>query len=206
MRQAGGRSGSKSGAKSKSQSGNNQFRIIGGEWRGRKLKFPDVAAIRPTPDRVRETLFNWLQPHILGASCLDLFAGSGAVGLEALSRGAASVTFVEQDRRVAEVIRQHLQLLNGNGSVVEQEALGYLRRESAEYDLVFLDPPFGKGLIAKVSRLLEEQGLIHANSLLYIESEQPVTGEELPSGFNVVREKRAGKVWYGLARFNEAES
>jgi len=165
-----------------------------------------VAAIRPTPDRVRETLFNWLQPHILGASCLDLFAGSGAVGLEALSRGAASVTFVEQERSVAEAIRGHLQLLNGKGTVVEREALNFLKRESATYDLLFLDPPFGKGLIAEVSRLLEKQGLIHANSLLYIEAEQPVTAGELPCGFKVYREKRAGQVWYGLARFNEAES
>ncbi len=187
-------------------SGHNQFRIIGGEWRGRKLKFPDVAEIRPTPDRVRETLFNWLQPHILGARCLDLFAGSGAVGLEALSRGAATVTFVEQDRHVAEAIRQHLQLLNGNGTVVEQEALGYLKRESAAYDLLFLDPPFGKGLIAKVSRLLEDQEMIHADTLIYLESEQPVTAEALPDGFRVEREKRAGQVWYGLARFNQAES
>lgn len=206
MRRTGGRSESKSGAKPRPQSGSNRFRIIGGQWRGRRLSFPDVAAIRPTPDRVRETLFNWLQPHILGARCLDLFAGSGAVGLEALSRGAATVTFVEQERPVAEVIRQHMQLLNGSGTVVEQEALSFLKRESASYDLLFLDPPFGKGLIAEVSRLLEKQGLIHANSLIYIESEQPVTAEELPCGFEVYREKWAGQVWYGLARFSEAES
>ena len=193
---------SRSGAQ---KQGSNQFRIIGGQWRGRRLGFPDVAAIRPTPDRVRETLFNWLQPHIPGARCLDLFAGSGAVGLEALSRGAASVTFVEQDRRVARRIQEHLQLLNGNGTVVEQEALSYLRRESAIYDLVFLDPPFGKGLIGEVSRLLEEQGLINNSTLIYLESEQPVTAGELPSGFIIKREKRAGQVWYGLAKYNELE-
>lgn len=193
---------SRSGAQ---KQGSNQFRIIGGQWRGRRLGFPDVAAIRPTPDRVRETLFNWLQPHIPGARCLDLFAGSGAVGLEALSRGAASVTFVEQDRRVARRIQEHLQLLNGNGTVVEQEALSYLRRESAIYDLVFLDPPFGKGLIGEVSRLLEEQGLINNSTLIYLESEQPVTAGELPSGFIIKREKWAGQVWYGLAKYNELE-
>ena len=194
----------KTGAKSAS----NQFRIIGGEWRGRRLNFPDVEAIRPTPDRVRETLFNWLQPHILGARCLDLFAGSGAVGLEALSRGAATVTFVEQDRKVASAIREHLQLLKGHGEVVEREALGYLKEKSEliPFDLIFLDPPFGKGLIARLCQLLEKHGLIHDKTLIYLESEQPITSEVLPSGFQIDREKRAGQVWYGLAKFTEIEA
>ncbi|MCW8982991.1 MAG: 16S rRNA (guanine(966)-N(2))-methyltransferase RsmD [Gammaproteobacteria bacterium] len=185
-------------------SGSNQFRIIGGEWRGRKLQFPDVAAIRPTPDRVRETLFNWLQPYILGASCLDLFAGSGALGLEALSRGAASATFVEQQSLAAVMIREHLKRLNGNGSVVERDALSYLKQEgqSIPFDLVFLDPPFGMGLIAEVSRQLDDGDLIHDKTIIYLESEQPVMDEALPSGFHIEREKRAGQVWYGLAKFN----
>lgn len=190
-----------------SRSSSNQFRIIGGEWRGRRLKFPDVAAIRPTPDRVRETLFNWLQPTILGARCLDLFAGSGAVGLEALSRGAASVTFVEQDRQAAGVIRDHLQLLHGNGEVVERDALSYLQQAALlPFDLIFLDPPFGNGLIARVNRLLSERGLLHQKTAIYLESEQPVGIDELPDGFILEREKWAGQVWYGLAKFNQSEA
>ncbi|MDH3353926.1 MAG: 16S rRNA (guanine(966)-N(2))-methyltransferase RsmD [Chromatiales bacterium] len=194
--------------KLKGSSGNNQFRIIGGEWRGRKFKFPDIEAIRPTPDRVRETLFNWLQPHILGAKCLDLFSGSGAVGLEALSRGAARVTFVEQDRNAVTAIKSHLQLLKGNGEVCQREALSYLEggAESTPFDLIFLDPPFGKGLIAKVSQLLEESRLIHEKTVIYLESEQPITADVLPSGFYIDREKQAGQVWYGLAKFIETEA
>jgi len=195
-----------SAAKSGVTTGSNQFRIIGGKWRGRKLRFPDVAAIRPTPDRVRETLFNWLQPYILGANCLDLFAGSGAVGLEALSRGAASVTFVEQERQVASVIREHLQLLGGTGEVVERDALSYLKSDPAPFDLIFLDPPFGKEFITKVSQLLQEYKLIHDRTLIYLESEQPVEVEDLPTGFQIEKEKRAGQVWYGLARHNKTEA
>ncbi len=191
---------------SRGGSGRNQFRIIGGRWRGRRLAFPDVADIRPTPDRVRETLFNWLQPHIAGAKCLDLFAGSGAVGLEALSRGAASVTFVEQRPQVAVAIREQLQLLGGDGEVVEREALDYLREGSSVYDLIFLDPPFGKGLIAKVSQLLEAQQFVNTKTLIYLESEQRITSEVLPSGFVMKRAKQAGQVWYGLASIGNIES
>jgi 16S rRNA (guanine966-N2)-methyltransferase len=156
---------------------------------------------------VRETLFNWLQPTILGARCLDLFAGSGAVGLEALSRGAASVTFVEQDRQAAGVIRDHLQLLHGNGEVVERDALSYLQQAALlPFDLIFLDPPFGNGLIARVNRLLSERGLLHQKTAIYLESEHPVGIDELPDGFILEREKWAGQVWYGLAKFNQSEA
>jgi 16S rRNA (guanine966-N2)-methyltransferase len=164
-----------------------------------------VAAIRPTPDRVRETLFNWLQPYILGARCLDLFAGSGAVGLEALSRGASAVTFVEQECQVANVIREHLQLLGGSGEVIERDALNYLKNSSVAFDLIFLDPPFGKGLISEALKLLEEQELIHNKTLIYLEAEQPVAVEVLPTGFHIEKEKQAGQVWYGLAQFNDVE-
>ena len=106
--------------------GTNQLRIIGGEWRGRKLRFPDVAGLRPTTDRVRETLFNWLAPVIHGARCLDLFAGSGALGLEALSRGASSVVFIDSDRRAVQSLRENLALLKeGRGEVLQSDALSF---------------------------------------------------------------------------------
>lgn len=200
------RPNSRSRGTSRESSGNNRFRIIGGQWRGRKLVFPDVADIRPTPDRVRETLFNWLQPYVLGAKCLDLFAGSGAVGLEALSRGAGTVTFVEKNRQVAGKIREHLQLLTGNGEVIESDALSYLKTQSTTYDLIFLDPPFGQGLIADVCHLLEEHQYVNDKTLIYLESEQMVTSEQLPTGFSIEREKQAGQVWYGLARFSKVEN
>lgn len=125
--------------------GSNQLRIIGGEWRGRKLRFPDVPNLRPTPDRVRETVFNWLMPMIHGAHCLDLFAGSGALGLEALSRGAARTTFVDSHKKVTQFIQEHLTLLNANdrANVFQMDGLkflsheNFLNTEAQKFDLVF---------------------------------------------------------------------
>jgi 16S rRNA (guanine966-N2)-methyltransferase len=126
------------------------LRIIGGTWRGRKLRFPAAAAIRPTPDRVRETLFNWLQAAIPGAHCLDLFAGSGALGLEALSRGAAQVTFVDQDEAAAAALRARLTEWQAHGAeVVRGDALRFLGRPAQACDVVFLDPPFAGELLER---------------------------------------------------------
>ena len=124
---------------------NNELRIIGGQWRGRKLRFPDRPSLRPTLGRVRETLFTWLAPNISGTRCLDLFAGSGALGFEALSRGAAEVTFVERDRKAAAAIRSNVELLQARATVVCQPAKQYLARTRARFDIVFLDPPFDTG-------------------------------------------------------------
>ena len=127
----------------------NQFRIIAGIWRRRRLAFPKLPDIRPSPDRVRETLFNWLREQVAGARCLDLFAGSGALGLEALSRGACQVTFVDQERQAVEAISAHLQNLGATGGeVVQAEALAFLRGTPAAFDIVFLDPPFASELLA----------------------------------------------------------
>jgi 16S rRNA (guanine966-N2)-methyltransferase len=180
--------------------GTNQLRIIGGEWRGRKLGFPDVEGLRPTTDRVRETLFNWLQPVIHGARCLDLFAGSGALGLEALSRGAAKVAFVDSDRRAVQSLKENLVLLkNDRGSVVQSDALAFLRSESQPYDVVFLDPPFRKALLQPCLEQLSHGGWLSDNARLYIEVEQELGEPELPDGWEMVRSKKAGQVIYGLA-------
>lgn len=130
--------------------GSNQLRIIGGEWRGRKLRFPDAPNLRPTPDRVRETIFNWLAPMIQGAHCLDLFAGSGALGLEALSRGAALTTFVDSHKKVTQELKNHIETLNANAraKVFSMDGVKFLTQdkfqttEVKQYDLVFLDPPY----------------------------------------------------------------
>ena len=130
---------------------NNLLRIIGGEWRSRKLKFADVPGLRPTPDRVRETLFNWLQWHVPGARCLDLFAGSGALGLEALSRGARDVVMVEKHPAAAQALRDNLTLLGArNARLVHDDALRYLGRVTVAFDLIFLDPPFRQMLLEPV--------------------------------------------------------
>ncbi|MGH8226705.1 MAG: 16S rRNA (guanine(966)-N(2))-methyltransferase RsmD [Steroidobacteraceae bacterium] len=187
------------------------LRIIGGEWRGRRLRFPQSEAIRPTPDRVRETLFNWLADRVVGARCLDLFAGSGALGLEALSRGAAHVEFVEQEAAAASALERLLaQWGTGKAAVRRTDALQYLgARRSADvcrsseeppgaFDLVFLDPPFGTELAAAAAERLERSGWLAPRALVYLE--HPSRGEvpRMPPSWNALRSKRAGEVGYDL--------
>jgi len=148
------------------------LRIIGGTWRGRRLRFPPQAEIRPTPDRVRETLFNWLGPRIAGSRCLDLFAGSGALGLEALSRQAAHVTFVERDAIAVRELRARLAEWRATGAQVEQgDALRFLGNAAQAFDIVFLDPPFSSPVLAESCRLLEERHWLSANALIYVETD-----------------------------------
>ena len=172
---------------------------MGGEWRGRRLKFAPVASIRPTPDRVRETLFNWLQPVIRGARCLDLFAGSGALGIEALSRGASEVVFVDRDARA---IRQVAATLEEFGvaapDVHVADALAFLRGGAREFDVVFLDPPFASDLLPQVCARLEERGWLSATGLAYVEAAHREGLPALPSAWRLLKAKRAGEVGYYL--------
>jgi 16S rRNA (guanine966-N2)-methyltransferase len=175
------------------------LRIIGGTWRGRRLRFPPQEEIRPTPDRVRETLFNWLGPRVPGARCLDLFAGSGALGLEALSRGAAQVTFVERDSVAVRELRARLTEWGAIGARVEHgEALGFLRNPAQTFDIVFLDPPFASGLLTRAGQLLEEQHWLSANALIYVETDAAGGLPPLPETWVVTRTKQAGAVGYHL--------
>lgn len=180
--------------------GSNQLRIIGGEWRGRKLRFPDVTNLRPTPDRVRETLFNWLMPVIHGASCLDLFAGSGALGLEALSRGAAFTTFVDSHSKATQAIQSHLELLNAGeiAEVVQMDGMKFLSREAKPYDVVFLDPPYQSDFMQKVIPLLETHNWLNPDAMLYLEIEKRHALPELPANWQKLKEKTAGEVNYFL--------
>jgi 16S rRNA (guanine966-N2)-methyltransferase len=174
----------------------NRLRIIGGRWRGRKLDFPDVEGLRPTPDRVRETLFNWLQNDIVGARCLDLFAGSGALGLEALSRGATRVVLVDSSRLVTQQLESHLRTLQCNDAVVVNlPAQGFLDRGpgGAHFDVVFLDPPFAQGLLAPCCRQLEDGGWLASHALIYTEAEKGLP-LEVPANWRLHRELTAGQV------------
>jgi 16S rRNA (guanine966-N2)-methyltransferase len=182
----------------------NQLRIIGGRWRGRKFSFPDAPGLRPTPDRVRETLFNWLMHDIHDAMCLDAFAGSGAVGLEALSRGAKQVVFLEQNPKAADSIRSILKEMNIQAQVTTANTLQYLKQSSKQlFNLVFLDPPFHKSLIPETLELLS-QGWLKPESLVYIECESSLKLEDLlPKGFSILKDKQAGEVRYGLILFQE---
>ena len=148
------------------------MRIIAGQWRGRKLSFPDAQGLRPTPNRVRETLFNWLAPLVPGSRCLDLFAGSGALGFEAASRGAAHVVMVDHNPDIVRMLRRNQQLLCADAiAIVQQEAEIYLAgRRSEQFDLVFLDPPFrDSSLLENSMRRLAGSGRLKADARIYLE-------------------------------------
>jgi 16S rRNA (guanine966-N2)-methyltransferase len=179
----------------------NQVRIIGGEWRGRKLHFPQSPAIRPTPDRVRETVFNWLQSHVAGLRCLDHFAGSGALGFEALSRGAREVVFVDTDREAVEHVVQMLHTLKcGRGRALQMDAAAYLAQPPEPFDLVFLDPPFADRAIEGLCARLESRGWLRPGAHVYLEDAASAGEPVLPEGWTLLRSKRAGEVGYHLAR------
>jgi len=178
----------------------NTVRIIGGAWRRRVLRFPDSEGLRPTPDRVRETLFNWLGQDLSGLTCLDLFAGSGALGFEAGSRGAAKVTMVEYSPKVFATLQENARLLDHNGSLqlVRADAVKFassLRAAGTRFDVLFLDPPYKQGWIDTLAPLLPE--LVTAGGVIYIEAEYSLSGF---GDWHTVRSGRAGQVYYHLMR------
>jgi len=177
------------------------LRIIGGRHRGRRLRFPAGVAIRPTPDRVRETLFNWLQPRIAGARVLDLFAGSGALGLEALSRGAARVSFIEKDRRAAAAIESVAREWQEVGAdVASSDALAWLANSSgvAPFDIVYLDPPYDSALLSAAAAALVSAKLLAVDARVYLEHRARDPLPALPDGWQNIRDGRAGEVGYHL--------
>ncbi|MEC9408765.1 MAG: 16S rRNA (guanine(966)-N(2))-methyltransferase RsmD [Pseudomonadota bacterium] len=177
-----------------------QVRIIGGDWRRRQIPVPDAAGLRPTGDRIRETLFNWLAPRLPGARCLDLFAGTGVLGLEALSRGAAHCRFVEAATPVAAALRHQLDQLGGHdrAEVVVGTAPQILDRGSGSYDCVFLDPPFGSGLLLPtLDRLIPQ---LAAGHRVYVEHGAS-DAVSWPSGWQSLRDGRAGQVRYHLLAY-----
>jgi 16S rRNA (guanine966-N2)-methyltransferase len=184
--------------------GRNSVRIIGGAWRGRRVHFADMPTLRPTPDRVRETLFNWLQHSLVGTRCLDLFAGSGALGLEALSRGAAEVVFVEQFPAAARTLQEQLVRLGGEGKgrVMEMGAARFLRTPAKPFDIVFLDPPFGKNALAEYVPMLDSGSWLTPSGLVYLENERIAGLPQLPAHWELLKSKSAGEVGYHLARIN----
>jgi 16S rRNA (guanine966-N2)-methyltransferase len=179
------------------------LRIIGGTWRSRTWRFPE-GAIRPTPDRVRETLFNWLSPAIAGARCLDLFAGSGALGLEALSRGAARAVFVDKAAEPARELKQTLALWGGERAAAAQvhvaDALRFLTGKAEVFDVVFLDPPFAEGLLGPVAAALEAGQWLAPAAQIYAEGPAAQPLPPFPQRWRVAKSGRAGEVGYHLLR------
>lgn len=180
-----------------------EIRIIGGVWRSRRVRFPAAPGLRPTPDRVRETLFNWLGPAVEGASVLDLFAGSGALGLEALSRGAAQVAFVERSRGAAEALRANLALLGADvrARVHREDALKWLQRTRETFGLVFVDPPYASRLLDPALAALVQGERLTLHHRVYVEH----GGEFMPPAeWQVLKETRAGDVRATLLRARES--
>ena len=189
----------------KSQAG--RLRIVAGIWRSRLLDIAEVDGLRPTGERIRETLFNWLAPKVEGARCLDLFAGTGALGFEALSRGASSAVFVEQSPVAARQLRTNIDILGARGATVQQQdALACLRSEpDSPFDIVFLDPPFALDALAETCRLLAESGHLASDALVYIEDDRSRDELLLPSGWQVIKNKTTGNVRYMLVQATRSE-
>jgi 16S rRNA (guanine966-N2)-methyltransferase len=178
-----------------------RLRIVAGKWRSRLLPVVDEAGLRPTPERVRETLFNWLAPNIEGRRCLDLFAGSGALGLEALSRGASSVIFVEKSPAAAKMLGDNIARLDAGGASLRyDDALQFVQSAAAgPFDIVFLDPPFAEDLLEDLCRLLAGSGMLAPGARVYLEQERRQARAELPAGWQIEKENSAGNVRYSLA-------
>lgn len=175
-------------------------RIIAGVWRGRRLPVVDLPGLRPTADRIRETLFNWLQARLPGARCLDLFAGTGALGFEAASRGAGAVTLVEQDAAAVRNLHTQAAVLKADQvRIVQADALDYLAGPAEASDIVFLDPPFSAAHLAACCEYLDNRGWLRPGALIYIETDQGPDLPWLPHRWAVIRQGRAGQVHYYLA-------
>ncbi len=176
-----------------------QLRIIAGKWRGRKLQFPDIEQLRPTPDRVRETIFNWLQPYIGDAHCLDLFAGSGALGFEALSRGAQHVTMVELQAEAVQQLRLNRHTLSAEQADVKQmTAQQYLKQCQEQFDIVFIDPPYQADLWTEIAELLVEYEVLANNAMIYLECPSNKPLPTLANNWQLIKDKKAGDVRYCL--------
>lgn len=173
------------------------IRIIGGRFKGKKIPVLTEATLRPTPNRVRETLFNWLMHDLPEAMCLDAFSGSGALGLEALSRGAKKVVLLEKSREIYAALKKTVASFDSQGiEIYHEDAFDYLKQTSLTFDIIFLDPPFQSDLLQKCLDLLKKTSVLTPNGRVYVESEEPIT--PAPEGWECLRHQKAGAVYYGL--------
>jgi len=186
----------------KSEAGQSQLRIIAGRWRGRKISFPTNLSIRPSPDRVRETVFNWLAPYIMNSRCLDLYAGSGALGFEALSRGSSSLVFVDIEQAIINTFEIHHQTLKieseiGENAVtyVKSDAQAYLSTlDDTKFDLIFLDPPYQQDMIPAIINIIDSKELVNSDGIIYIEMAKSETFPEVPANWKLIKNKVMSQV------------
>jgi len=182
-------------------------RIIAGKWKRRRLKVIDLKGLRPTPDRVRETLFSWLAPRLKDSLCLDLFAGTGALGFEAASRGAKQVVMVEQDPAAVSVLREGCSVLEAKEiEVIQANALQWLEIDGRAFDIVFLDPPFGHFDSGELCARIDRTGCLNPSGVVYLETDPENADPALPNGWRVLKSQRAGQVRYYLATRNVADT
>ena len=177
----------------------NKLKIIGGNWRSRSISFVDAPGLRPTPARVRETLFNWLRDDIIGSRCLDLFAGSGALGFEAASRGAKSVIQVENNALACRALKENaIALAADQIKIVQMDVFRYLAGDAEPFDVVFIDPPFAMGLAVQTCQWLEEKGWLSKQAKIYVEAESTLKLDGMPENWRLLKSKVAGEVGYHL--------
>lgn len=175
-------------------------RIIGGMWRGRKLKIPEVENLRPTPDRVRETLFNWLSPILAGANCLDAFAGSGVLGFEAISRGAKQVVLTDASPDAIKLMQEAAHIFKTTQAEIYCAHIPeQLKFPSQPFDVVFLDPPYQQSLLLPTCHYLEDKGFLAEQAYIYLEASEPIDETALPLTWQIIKSKKAGQVAYHLA-------
>lgn len=176
-----------------------QVRIIAGQFRGRKLPVIMADGLRPTTDRVKETVFNWLMPYLYNAKCLDCFAGSGSLGFEALSRGVSSTQFYELNATAVKQIQENILLLKANNAQVNKgSCLQLLETEQQKFDLIFIDPPFRKGFVGQTAQLLESKQLLADEAVIYVEVESELAELHIPLNWQLLKEKVSGQVAYRL--------
>ncbi|KAF3981273.1 MAG: 16S rRNA (guanine(966)-N(2))-methyltransferase RsmD [Methylococcales symbiont of Hymedesmia sp. n. MRB-2018] len=181
----------------------SKLRIIAGKWRSRQLAFEESLGLRPTPARTRETLFNWLQQDVARSQCLDLFAGSGALGFEAASRGADSVTMVEENANACRLIKQNIDKLSAQQvNIVKSDVFKFLVADASPFNLVFLDPPFTQGLAQQTCHWLEDKGWLTVQAKIYIEVESRLVLDDMPENWHCLKNKKAGQVAYYLFQRN----
>ncbi|GLS92282.1 ribosomal RNA small subunit methyltransferase D [Psychromonas marina] len=192
----------KSNEKSRKSIKGGFIRLISGKWRGKKLPVKDIEGLRPTTDRTKETLFNWLMHDINDASCLDCFSGSGSLAFEALSRFAQKVTLLEMDKTVVKQLRENITALNAdNASIIEGDSLRYLSQVATEqFNIVFIDPPFNKGLVQPCCDALQANSYLAPDALIYIECEVELKDLNLPTSWQLLKQKSTGQVTYQLYR------
>ncbi|MDA0150311.1 16S rRNA (guanine(966)-N(2))-methyltransferase RsmD [Vibrio sp. LaRot3] len=184
---------------SQNKPSNGFVRIISGLWRGRKLPVQDAEGLRPTTDRVKETVFNWLAQDVPKAKCLDLFAGSGGLGFEAASRQAENVTLIEMNPSAFKQLQQNIASLKANNlHAINTDALSFLKQPGTPHHVVFIDPPFRKGLLDETISLLEDNGWLAEDAMIYIETEKELKLESIPEHWHLHREKSAGQVSFRL--------